>query len=108
MMYNYVAHKDVVLTREADGEHGEMSLQARVDGERAGGGVHARHVLCLGDFLQRQLRPVVPVVVVEVLANERVRLHGEVLVDFGHVHVVDEVDETSCTRRPEVTTSFFL
>ena len=85
-----------------------MSLQARVDGERAGGGVHARHVLCLVDLFQRQLVAIVPVTVVEVLANERVRLHGEVLVDLGHVHVVDEVDETSCARRPEVTTSFLL
>ena len=50
-----------VLTREADGKHTEVSLQTRVDGERAGGGVHARHVLSVVDLLGDQLLPVVPV-----------------------------------------------
>ena len=85
-----------------------MSLQARVDGERAGRGVHARHVLRLVDLLQRQLVAVVPVTVVEVLPDERVRLHGEVLVDLGHVHVVDEVDHALRARRTVVAARFLL
>ena len=52
-----------VLTREADGEHTEVPLQARVDGEATGGGVHARHVLRVVDLLRDQLLTVVPVTV---------------------------------------------
>ena len=69
---------------EAEREDTEVSLKARVDGETAGGRVHARHVLRVVDVLERQLGPVVPVTVVEVLADQRVRLHGEILVDLHH------------------------
>ena len=37
-----------------------MSLQPRVDGEGAGRGVHAGHVLGVTDVLQGQLRAVIP------------------------------------------------
>ena len=55
--------QQAVLTREADGEYTEVSLQTRVDGERAGGGVHARHVLRVVYLLGDQLLTVVPVTV---------------------------------------------
>ena len=55
-------------------------LQTRVDGEGSSCGVHARHVLRVVDVLQAQLLPVVPVAVVDVLADQRVWLHGVVLV----------------------------
>ena len=72
-----------VLAGEADGEHVEVAQQARVDGEAAGGRVHARQVLRVVDLLERQLGPVVPVTVVEVLADERVRLHREIRVHLA-------------------------
>ena len=85
-----------------------MSLEPRVDGEGSGRGVHARHVLSLGDFLQRQLRTIIPMVVVQVLSDQSVRLYGEVLVNLGHVHVINEVDESSGARGSEVTPSLLL
>ena len=46
--------------READGKHAEVALQAGVDGEAPGRGVHAGHVLHIVDLLQCQLVAVVP------------------------------------------------
>ena len=40
--------------------------------------------------------------VVEVLSDERVWLHCEVLVDFRHVDVIDEVNKSFETGRSEV------
>jgi len=68
------------LAGEADGEHGEVAQQTRVDGEGAGRRVHAGHVLRVEDVLQSQFRPVVPVAVVQVLSQQRVRLHCAVRV----------------------------
>ena len=84
-----VLRQDVVVDRmqrvgagEAECEHAEVSLEARVDREAAGRRVHARHVLRVVDLTQGQLRPVVPMAVVEVLPDQRVRLHREVHVDL--------------------------
>ena len=46
--------------------------------------------------------------VVDVLADERVRLDGEVLVHFRHVHVVDEVDHALRSRWTVVPASLLL
>ena len=64
----------------AFGWHGEKralqlrrvtDLQARVDVEGAGGGVHARDVLRAANVLLRQLLAVVPVAVAQVLPHQR-------------------------------------
>ena len=81
------------LAREAHGERGKMPLEPGVDGEAAGRGVHAGDVLHAVDVLRAELVPVVPVVVVQMLPYERVRLHGAVRVHLRHVHVVEKVDE---------------
>ena len=44
-----------------------MSLESRVDGEAAGSGVHAGHILHIVDLLEGQFGTVIPVVVVQVL-----------------------------------------
>jgi len=67
---------------EAEREDAEVALETRVDREAAGRRVHARHVLRVVDVFQRQLGPVVPVAVVEVLADQCVRLYREVLVNL--------------------------
>ena len=59
-----------------------MALESRVDGERTGSGVHAGDVLSVVNLAQTQLGAVVPVMVVEMLSNESVRLYREVLVDL--------------------------
>ncbi len=65
-----------VLSFSLDRKDAEMSLEPRVDAEAASGRVHARHVLHVVDVLECvALSPVVPVTVVEVLPDERVRLH---------------------------------
>lgn len=47
-------------------------------------------------------------VVVHVLAYERVRLHRAVRVHLRHVHVVDEVDQPSAAGGPVVAPRFLL
>ena len=83
-------------------------LQSRVNGEGPGCRVHTRHVLSVVDVLEGELGAVVPVTVVDVLADERVRLHGEVLVHLRHVHVVDEVDEALGARGSVVAPGLLL
>ena len=72
-----------VLPGKADRKYIEVAQQTRVDGKAAGSRVHARQILRVVDLLERQLGPVVPVSVVEVLSDERVRLHGEIRVDLS-------------------------
>lgn len=47
-------------------------------------------------------------VVVKVLADQRVRLDGPINVHLGHVEVVYEVDESLSRRGSKFTTSFLL
>ena len=65
------------------------NLESWVDCEAAGSGVHAGHVLYLPDLLLAQLHPVVPVPVVQVLSQQSVGLHCEVLVNLRHKKRID-------------------
>lgn len=51
---------------------------------------------------------VLPVVVVHVLAYECMRLHRAVRIHLGHIHVIDEVDQSSASWRSIVTPGFLL
>lgn len=51
---------------------------------------------------------VLPVVVVHVLAYECMRLHCAVRIHLGHIHVIDEVDQSSASWRSIVTPGFLL
>ena len=73
-----------VQPREAESEDGEVSLEPGVDGEAAGRRVHARHVLGVVDLFEAELLPVKPMAVVQMLSDQRVWLHREVLIHlFG-------------------------
>jgi len=67
-----------VLAGEAECKHVEMTQESRINGEAAGGRIHTWQVLGVMNLFQCQLGPVVPVSVVQVLSNQRVRLNGEV------------------------------
>jgi len=81
-----VDRKQSVLSGKAEREDVEVTQQARVDGEAAGGRVHARQILRVVDLFQRQLGPVVPVAVVQVLPDQRVRLDSEVRIHLPTQH----------------------
>mmetsp|Transcript_11631 Transcript_11631/g.49673 ORF Transcript_11631/g.49673 Transcript_11631/m.49673 type:complete len:368 (-) Transcript_11631:7099-8202(-) len=97
-----------VLPGEVHREGHEQPLQTGVDGERARGGVHARHVLRVFDLLQNDLVLVVPAVVVHELPRELDGRLRVVLVHERHVHVVEEVHELFRTRRAETHAGFLL
>ena len=67
---------------KGDGEDGEVPLQTRVDGERTGRRIHCADVLAVVDLFQRQLLPIVPMFVVEMLTKKSVRLTRVVLIDL--------------------------
>ena len=73
---------------EVDRKGGEEALQARVDDEGAGGGVHRGEVLRVEQHLLRELVEVVDVAVAHVLAHQRDVRRGVVRVEHGHVEVV--------------------
>ena len=77
-----------ILSAPRNGTH----LQTRVDGEGTGCGVHAGHVLRVVDVLQGQFGSVVPVTVVNVLANQSVGLHRVVFVHLQAENVAPSVD----------------
>ena len=93
---------------ETDGEHAEVTLETRIDGETSRRRIHTSDVLHVVYLLQRQLLTVVPVPIVQVLTNERVRRHGTVVVDSRHVHIVDEVDQLLRARRTVVSSGLLL
>ena len=97
-----------VLPRKLHGDRHEEALQARVDDERPGGGVHAGHVLRVVDVLLRELGAVEPVPPAEVLPDERDGHGGLVGVQLGHVEVVDKVDERLGARGPKVDPGLLL
>lgn len=77
-----------VSARERQRKHAEVSLQTRVDCEGAGCRIHTRHVLGVVYVLERQLGSVIPMAVVQVLPDQCVWLHGEVLVNLNTVQQV--------------------
>lgn len=96
------------ISGKRDGKHGKVSLKTRVNSETTRCGIHTRHVLTIVNLLERQLLSIVPVLVVEMLSQECVRLHSSVGVHLGHVHVVDEVDETFGAWRAVVAAGFLF
>ena len=63
-------------------------LESGVDGEAASTWVHASHILAVVDVLLGELVLAVPVAIVDMLSDDRVRPHRPVLVHLRHVHVV--------------------
>ena len=86
----------------------EVSLQPGVDGEAASSGVHAGHILDIVHLLQCLLGAVVPVRVVQMLADQCVRLHCSICVHLRHVHIINEINEFLGARRPKVPSGFLL
>ena len=84
---------------EAHSKHAKVALESRVDGEAASSGVHAGNILHIVDLLEGEFGPVIPVLVVQVLADECVGLHGAIGVHLRHVHVVNEVNQLFGARR---------
>ena len=72
-----------VESRKRDGKHAEVSLQSRVDGEATSCRVHAADVLNVVHLLELQLDAVVPMLVVQMLADQCVRLDGAVCVNLN-------------------------
>lgn len=52
---------------KADGKDTKVSLESGVDGEAAGSGIHAGHILHVVDLFEGQFGTIIPVVVVQVL-----------------------------------------
>jgi len=81
-----VDRQQSVLAGEAEREDVEMTQKSWVDCEAAGGRVHTGQILRVVDLLQSQLSPVVPVSVVQVLADQRVRLNSEIWIHLAAQH----------------------
>lgn len=74
------ARLHVHKTPSPDSKDTEVALESRVDGERAGSGVHGPHILDVVDVLEGVFGSVVPVAIVHVLPDQSVRLHSPVLI----------------------------
>lgn len=86
----------------------EVSLQPGVDSEAASSGVHAGHILHIMHLLQSLLSAIIPMRIVQVLPDQRMRLHCAIRVHFRHVHVIDEVNQILGSRRAKVPSSLLL
>jgi hypothetical protein len=90
---------------EVDGQEPEPTLEAGVDDERSGGGVHGGDVRGVGDLLHDELLLVIPMRVVEMLTHEGNSSLGLIGILLGHVHVIDEVEELGFARGSETSTT---
>jgi len=72
-----------------------MSGKANINEERSGLGVHAgdEHGVS-NSVLDRQISSVVVSVIVNELSDESNRLLSEILIDLGHVEIINKVDES--------------
>jgi len=71
----------------------EMALKTWVHDEGTSCGVHGSDIHCALDLLDRELRTIVPMLVVLVLTNESNGALRVVFIEGGHVEVIDEVNE---------------
>ena len=72
-----------VNARKAHGECGEMALKAWIYGKTSRCWVHAGYILNVVDILQCYFHTVIPMLVVHVLANQRVWLNSAVSVHLA-------------------------
>lgn len=85
--------KERLRLGELDSAQEEVTLQARVNRERTGSGVHGSAVHGALDLLDGELCAIIPMLVVLVLTHEGDGRLGVVLIEGGHVKIIDEVDE---------------
>lgn len=82
-----------------------MTLETRVDNERTSSRVHGSNVHRALNFLDGQLRSVIPMLVILVLTNQSNGALSIVLIKGGHVEIINEVEELELADRSEDLTS---
>lgn len=97
-----------IMAWEADSKSCKMSLQSWVDGETSSCGIHAGNVLTVVDVLGCQLVPVIPMVVIQMLPDQSVRLDSSISVHFRHVHVIQEINQFLVAWWSKVLASLLL
>lgn len=106
--YRRVHDRYGVRAGKANGQNAEVSLQSRIDGKAARGGIHAGHILTVMDVLKSQLVAIVPMAIVQMLPHQSVRLDGTIAVHLGHIDVVNKVDQGLVAGRSVVATRFLF
>ena len=106
--YTLIYSIESIHARKTDSKDTKMSLETRINGETTSSRIHASNVLDIVNLLEEELGPVIPVIIIQVLSNESVRLDSTVSVYHWHVHVVDEVNEFLCSGRSVVSAGFLL
>lgn len=86
------------LLGEGNAESPEVSLQSGVDDEGPGGRIEAGQVLGVVDVFQLHLGPVVPVLIVHVLAEQSDGGLRVVWIQLGHIQIIQEVNQTQPGR----------
>ena len=65
----------------------QTDLQARIDGKASSCRVHTSNILAVMHLLQTKLCSVIPVIVVQVLPDQGVRLHCAVCVNLNKYNI---------------------
>ena len=65
-----------------------MSLQTCIDVESTRTLIHRQHELTVSNLLQGQLLSIVPMLIVEILPNDRMRLDSVELISLRHVEII--------------------
>ena len=82
-----------LLFWELDGTEEEVTLQTRVDHEGTGSWVHSGNIHGALNFLNSELGSVIPMLVVLVLTDKGDGTLSIILIESGHVEIINEVDE---------------
>jgi hypothetical protein len=96
------------LLGEGNGKNPEPTLETGVHEERTGGGVHSADVHGVLDVLEGKLGAIKPMLVVFVLTEERNGRLSVVLVEHGHVEIINELEHLVLAEGGVGATSLLL
>jgi hypothetical protein len=100
--------KERARLRELDSTKEEVALETGIHDERTSSWVHCSNIHCALDLLDGQLLSIVPVFVIFMLSDKSNSTLGVIVVEGGHVKVINEVDQLVLANRSVDLTSATL
>ena len=100
--------KERLLLRELNCAKEKVTLETWVDNKGTCSRIHSGYIHCALDLFDCQFLSVIPMFIVLMLTHKSDGALCVVLIESGHVQIIDKVDELELTDRPVDFTSSSL